>query len=101
MPAVGVDGRAVAAATASNGGTDLQANRFDSLPPTVCPALVPYGRCTEPTNVQAGGGACPVRFRCAGCDHFRTDVSYLPDLSAHLDDRARPVRRLRTGASHW
>ena len=42
---------------------------------------VPYGRCTEPSNVQAGGGACPVRFRCAGCDHFRTDVSYLPDLT--------------------
>ncbi len=33
---------------------------------------VPYGRCSEPSNVQAGGGACPVRFRCAGCDHFRT-----------------------------
>src|SRR6266852_9540929 len=42
---------------------------------------VPYGRCTEPANVQAGGGACLVRFRCAGCDHFRTDVSYLPDLT--------------------
>ena len=42
---------------------------------------VPYGTCTEPSNVQAGGGACPVRFRCAGCDHFRTDVSYLPDLT--------------------
>jgi hypothetical protein len=41
---------------------------------------VPYGRCTEPSNVQAGGGACPVRFRCAGCDHFRTDVAFLPDL---------------------
>ena len=24
---------------------------------------VPYGTCTEPTNVQAGGGACPVRYR--------------------------------------
>ena len=33
---------------------------------------VPYGTCTEPSNVAAGGGACPVRFRCAGCDHFRT-----------------------------
>jgi hypothetical protein len=33
---------------------------------------VPYGTCTQPANVQAGGGACPVRFRCAGCDHFRT-----------------------------
>ncbi len=33
---------------------------------------VPYGTCTEPSNVQAGGGSCPIRFRCAGCDHFRT-----------------------------
>ncbi len=22
---------------------------------------VPYGTCTQPANVQAGGGACPVR----------------------------------------
>jgi integrase len=55
---------------------------------------VPYGRCTEPSNVQAGGGACPVRFRCAGCDHFRTDVSYLPDLTAYLDDLLRTRERL-------
>ena len=44
---------------------------------------VPFGLCAEPSNVQAGGGACPYRFRCAGCDHFRTDDSY---LQAHLDD---------------
>ena len=55
---------------------------------------VPYGTCNEPTNVQAGGGACPFRFRCVGCDHFRTDVSYLPDLSAHLDDLLRTRERL-------
>jgi len=47
---------------------------------------VPYGRCAEPSNVKAGGNACPFRFRCVGCDHFRTDVSYLPDLAAYLDD---------------
>ncbi|TDO27347.1 hypothetical protein EV643_1631 [Kribbella sp. VKM Ac-2527] len=46
---------------------------------------VPYGVCTEPSNVQAGGGACPFRFRCLGCSHFRTDVSYLPELRSHLD----------------
>jgi integrase len=40
----------------------------------VSEVAVPYGRCAEPSNVQAGGGACPVRFRCAGCDHFKTDV---------------------------
>ena len=55
---------------------------------------VPFGVCTEPSNVQAGGGACPVRFRCAGCDHFRTDVSYLPDLHAYLDDLLRTRERL-------
>ncbi len=24
--------------------------------------------CTGPSNVKAGGGVCPSRFRCAGCD---------------------------------
>jgi integrase len=65
---------------------------------------VPYGRCTEPSNVQAGGGACPVRFRCAGCDHFRTDVSYLPDLSAYLDDLLRTRERVAAainGVDEW
>jgi integrase len=65
---------------------------------------VPYGTCTEPSNVAAAGGACPVRFRCAGCDHFRTDVSYLPDLTAHLDDLLRTRERLAaaiTGIDDW
>jgi hypothetical protein len=65
---------------------------------------VPYGRCSEPANVRAGGGACPVRFRCAGCDHFRTDVSYLPDLTAYLDDLLRTRERLAAaidGVDEW
>ena len=33
---------------------------------------VPFGVCAEPSNVKAGGQSCPFRFRCAGCDHFRT-----------------------------
>ncbi len=56
--------------------------------------LVPFGVCTEPSNVQAGGHACPYRFRCAGCDHFYTDMSYLPDLHAYLDDLLRNRERL-------
>jgi hypothetical protein len=55
---------------------------------------VPFGVCAEPSNVKAGGGACPFRFRCAGCDHFRTDISYLPDLHAYLDDLLRTRERL-------
>ena len=65
---------------------------------------VPYGTCTEPSNVQAGGGACPVRFRCAGCDHFRTDVSHLPDLTGYLDDLLRTRERLQAaveGVDEW
>ena len=64
---------------------------------------VPYGTCTEPSNVAAGGNNCPVRFRCAGCDHFRTDVSYLPDLTAYLDDLLRARERLAavTGIDAW
>jgi hypothetical protein len=55
---------------------------------------VPYGMCTEPSNVAAGGKDCPVRFRCVGCGHFRTDVSYLPDLEAYLADLLRNRERL-------
>lgn len=65
---------------------------------------VPYGTCTEPTNVKAGGGACPVRYRCAGCDHFRTNIAYLPDLQAHLDDLLRTRERLAAaieGVDDW
>jgi len=65
---------------------------------------VPFGTCTEPSNVQAGGGACPIRFRCAGCDHFRTDVSHLPDLTAYLDDLLRTRERLHAaidGVDEW
>lgn len=36
---------------------------------------VPFGMCTEPTNVAAGGHSCPFRHRCTGCTYFRTDPS--------------------------
>ena len=63
---------------------------------------VPYGTCTEPSNVAAGGTDCPLRFRCAGCDHYRTDVSYLPDLTAYLDDLLRARERLAAaGGEDW
>jgi integrase len=47
---------------------------------------VPYGNCTEPSNVTAGGGACPIRFQCAGCGFYRPDPSYLPALEQHIAD---------------
>ncbi|WP_406296425.1 hypothetical protein [Streptomyces sp. NBC_00624] len=63
----------------------------------------PYGVCREPSNVAAGGHACPLRFRCLGCEHFSTDVSYLPDLQAHLADLLRSRERLMSAfeADEW
>ncbi|MCX4808494.1 hypothetical protein OG594_44105 [Streptomyces sp. NBC_01214] len=63
----------------------------------------PYGVCREPSNVAAGGHACPLRLRCLGCEHFSTDVSHLPDLKAHLADLLRSRERLMSAfeADDW
>jgi len=45
---------------------------------------VPFGNCTEPSNVKAGGGHCPIRFQCAGCGFYRPDPSFLPALEEHI-----------------
>jgi integrase len=55
---------------------------------------VPYGGCSEPSNVAAAGEDCPIRFRCVGCGHFSTDISYLPDLERYLADLLRHRERL-------
>lgn len=44
---------------------------------------VPYGNCTEPSNVKAGGQACPIRFQCSGCGFYRPDPSYIPAIEDH------------------
>lgn len=59
---------------------------------------VPFGICMEPSNIKAGGQACPFRFRCLGCGHFRTDASYLPELKDYLQTLLRDRERvLATG----
>jgi len=45
---------------------------------------VPFGNCREPSNVKAGGKACPIRFQCAGCGFYRPDPSYLPAIEDHV-----------------
>ncbi|WP_420753445.1 tyrosine-type recombinase/integrase [Rhodococcus sp. O3] len=55
---------------------------------------VPFGVCLEPSNVKAGGHACPFRFRCLGCGHFRTDASYLPELKDYLHTLLRDRERV-------
>lgn len=55
---------------------------------------VTFGGCVEPSNVRASGQACPFRHRCFGCEHFRTDPSYLPELKAHLSQLLADRERL-------
>ncbi|MFI0976435.1 tyrosine-type recombinase/integrase [Streptomyces sp. NPDC021093] len=47
---------------------------------------VPYGGCTEPSNVKSGGNSCPIRFQCAGCGFYRPDPSYLPAIEQHINE---------------
>jgi integrase len=64
---------------------------------------VPYGGCSEPSNVAAGGDDCPLRFRCIGCGHFTSNISYLPDLERYLADLLRHRERLAAtlDADEW
>ncbi|MFF3733405.1 hypothetical protein ACFYXM_24580 [Streptomyces sp. NPDC002476] len=56
---------------------------------------VPFGGCTEPSNVKAGGQSCPIRFQCSGCGFYRPDPSYLPAIEDHANslraDRERAM----------
>ncbi|RZI94753.1 MAG: hypothetical protein EOO67_04005 [Microbacterium sp.] len=42
------------------------------------------GGCVEPSNVKSGGKACPIRFQCGGCDHYRPDPSYIPEIEQEI-----------------
>lgn len=55
---------------------------------------VPFGMCTEPSNVKAGGHACPYKYTCTGCGHFRSDPSYLPELKSYLQQLLADRERL-------
>lgn len=53
-------------------------------------------------HVRAGGQACPIRYQCAGCPHFESDPSYLPDLRVYADDLRREREMLLAmGAANW
>jgi integrase len=67
--------------------TDAAGNPAPFTSPTAyerASVSVPFGNCTEPSNVKAGGAACPIRFQCAGCGFYRPDPSYLPALEQHI-----------------
>ena len=63
---------------------------------------VPMGKCSEPTNVRAGGQSCPIRYQCAACPHFESDPSYLPELRAYADElRKEREVMLAADAAAW
>ena len=63
---------------------------------------VPFGNCTEPSNVRAGGGHCPIRFQCAGCGFYRPGPSFLPALEEHIASlRADTETALAMGAAAY
>jgi len=59
---------------------------------------VPFGVCTEPSNVKAGGHACPYKYVCTGCGHFRSDPSYLPELKSWLQQLLADSERLHAAS---
>ena len=61
---------------------------------------VPFGICTEPANVTADGRSCPFRHRCFGCEYFRTDPSYQPELRGHLTRLLADRERLAAAVPH-
>jgi len=56
---------------------------------------VPFGVCTEPTNVKAHGQVCPYRHQCFGCTYFRSDPSFLHELRVYLSRLLADRERLR------
>ena len=63
---------------------------------------VPFGNCTEPSNVKAGGEHCPIRFQCSGCDFYRPDPSFLPAIEDQIAKlRLEREHALTVNAAEW
>jgi len=76
----------------------------EALREQVGQVAVPFGICTEPANVAASGQSCPFRHRCLGCEYFRTDPSYQPELRAYLVQLLADRERLAAavpGLTEW
>ena len=52
--------------------------------------------------MRAAGGACPICYQCAGCPHFESDPSFLPELRGYAGDLRREREALlAAGAADW
>lgn len=59
------------------------------------------GSCVEPSNVKAGGQRCPARYMCAGCSHYRVDLSQKPQIDEHIVALKANVELARGTAEPW
>ncbi|MDQ6836935.1 MAG: hypothetical protein M3137_00975 [Actinomycetota bacterium] len=83
-------------------GGDRPPSRAAQLREELSWVSVPRGKCSEPANVRAGGQSCPIRYQCAGCPHFESDPSYLPELRTYADQLRREREgMLAIGAADW
>jgi integrase len=57
------------------------------------------GGCVEPSNVKSGGKSCPIRFQCGGCDHYRPDPSYIPEIEQEIRKIKADVREAQLCAA--
>ena len=81
---------------------DVEPSRMTHLRESLSWVAVPMGKCSEPTNVRAGGQACPIRYQCAACPHFESDPSYLPELRTYADElRREREAMLAAGGTAW
>ena len=79
--------------TATGSGAGPSTPDFEHARRAIGEVAVPFGVCAEPSNVQAGG-SLPVPVPLRRLRPLPTDVSYLPDLQAYLDDLLRNRERL-------
>ena len=79
-----------------------EASQVARLNEALSRVAVPMGKCSEPTNVRAGGQACPIRYQCAACPHFQSDPSYLAELRGYAADlRRQREAMMAAGAADW
>ena len=86
--------RSASTGTATGSGATPTPDGLRARPPRHRRGRRPLRHLHRTNQRQGRRRRLPVRFRCAGCDHFRTNIAFLPDLQAYLDDLLRTRERL-------
>ena len=98
--------RAAASTGTATGSGATPTPCWNPSTPATPSARSPSPTAPAPNRPTCKPAAAPARSGSAasGCDHFRTNVAYLPDLQAYLDDLLRTRERLAAtidGVDDW